>query len=233
MSESTQAWNEFALTHVEYPAGDHLGKLLCLFSLLPQALIVSFVTLVIFRRDLHTIFFFLGVCTCELLNIVLKHTIRQERPAQKRTNYTRYGMPSSHSQLSWFIAGYLTLFLLVRLHHVQTSSVIINYWKQLAATLCWACAGLVSFSRVYLEYHTWWQVVCGGGIGAAFGVIWFIFVHYICTPFFPTIVQWRLCELLLICDTSLIPCIMWFEYANIRQEARARQRKLHPSGKTQ
>ncbi|XP_037081507.1 dolichyldiphosphatase 1-like [Pollicipes pollicipes] len=233
MSEGVREWHEFALTHVEYPVGDNVGKVLCLFSLLPQALIVSFVTLVMFKRDLHTIFFFIGVCACEVLNIILKHTLQQARPSLKRTNYSLYGMPSSHSQLSWFIAGYLTLFLLIRLHHVQTSSLLMNMWKHMAAVLCCVCAALVSFSRVYLEYHSWWQVVCGAGVGVAFGVLWFVFVHWVCTPFFPQIVQWRICELLLICDTSLIPCIMWFEYANIRQEARARQRRLHLSAKSQ
>ncbi|XP_043246348.1 dolichyldiphosphatase 1-like isoform X3 [Amphibalanus amphitrite] len=177
--------------------------------------------------------FALGVAVCELLNIMLKHWIREERPARKRTSFGHYGMPSDHAQISWFMAGYLTLFLLVRLHHVQTSSMILNFWKQLAAAVCCVCAALVSFSRVYLQYHTWWQVVCGGGVGLALAVVWFILVHYVFTPCFPQIVQWRVCELLLICDTTLIPCVMWFEYANIRQEARARQRKLHPSSKSQ
>ncbi|XP_043246347.1 dolichyldiphosphatase 1-like isoform X2 [Amphibalanus amphitrite] len=198
--DDRQEWRDFALTHVEYLSGDFIGKTLCLFSLLPQAMIVSIVTLVVFKRDLHTISFALGVAVCELLNIMLKHWIREERPARKRTSFGHYGMPSDHAQISWFMAGYLTLFLLV---------------------------------RVYLQYHTWWQVVCGGGVGLALAVVWFILVHYVFTPCFPQIVQWRVCELLLICDTTLIPCVMWFEYANIRQEARARQRKLHPSSKSQ
>ncbi|KAF0290784.1 putative dolichyldiphosphatase [Amphibalanus amphitrite] len=59
--------------------------------------------------------FALGVAVCELLNIMLKHWIREERPARKRTSFGHYGMPSDHAQISWFMAGYLTLFLLVRL----------------------------------------------------------------------------------------------------------------------
>ncbi|KAF0287341.1 Dolichyldiphosphatase 1 [Amphibalanus amphitrite] len=58
--------------------------------------------------------FALGVAVCELLNIMLKHWIREERPARKRTSFGHYGMPSDHAQISWFMAGYLTLFLLVR-----------------------------------------------------------------------------------------------------------------------
>lgn len=35
----------------------------------------------------------------------------------------------------------------------------------------------------------------------------------------------RICEMLLIKDTSLIPNILWFEYKNARLEARSRVRK--------
>ena len=35
--------------------GDLLGKVLAYFSLLPQAIIIGFVTLILFRRDLHTV----------------------------------------------------------------------------------------------------------------------------------------------------------------------------------
>ena len=47
--------------------GDYIGLALCLFSLLPQAMIVSILTLVVFRRDLHT------VSTC--LVLALFHTL--------------------------------------------------------------------------------------------------------------------------------------------------------------
>lgn len=36
----------------------------------------------------------------------------------------------------------------------------------------------------------------------------------------------RISEYLLLRDTTLIPNILWFEYTNIRTEARARSRKL-------
>ena len=35
--------------------GDMIGKLLAFSSMLPPALLVSFVTLILFRRDLHTV----------------------------------------------------------------------------------------------------------------------------------------------------------------------------------
>jgi hypothetical protein len=36
----------------------------------------------------------------------------------------------------------------------------------------------------------------------------------------------RISEFLLLRDTTLIPNVLWFEYTNSRQEARARSRKL-------
>lgn len=36
----------------------------------------------------------------------------------------------------------------------------------------------------------------------------------------------KLCELLMIRDTTLIPNVLWFEYTKSRQEARARGRKM-------
>jgi len=36
-------------------AGDLLGKLLAYSSLLPLAVLIGFVTLILFRRDLHTV----------------------------------------------------------------------------------------------------------------------------------------------------------------------------------
>ena len=55
---------------------------------------------------------------------------------------------------------------------------------------CAIYAALFPNFRVYLEYHTWWQVVCGCGVGVAFALAWFALVHYVFTPFFPQIVQW-------------------------------------------
>lgn len=75
-------------------------------------------------------------------------------------------------------------------------------------------------------YHTVSQVIVGAFIGVALGILWFVFVHVILTPYvFPIIVSWKISELLLIRDTSLIPNILFFEYSATRQESRARSRK--------
>ena len=91
---------------------------------------------------------------------------------------------------------------------------------------CIVVTALVCYGRVYLMYHTVGQVIVGGIIGLAAGIFYFFFVHSILTPYvFPKIVSWKISELLLIRDTSLIPNILFFEYTATRQESRARLRK--------
>ncbi|KMQ97893.1 endophilin-b1 isoform x2 [Lasius niger] len=48
-------WIPLSLTLVEYPQGDLFGKALAVLSLMPFAIIAGFITLILFRRDLHTL----------------------------------------------------------------------------------------------------------------------------------------------------------------------------------
>ena len=43
-AEGEEDWKVLSLTHVEYPADDPLGKCFAIFSLLPLAIVVMFVT---------------------------------------------------------------------------------------------------------------------------------------------------------------------------------------------
>ncbi|XP_076160152.1 dolichyldiphosphatase 1 [Ptiloglossa arizonensis] len=218
-------WTSLSLTLVEYPQGDLFGKFLALISLIPFAIVTGFVTLILFRRDLHTISFFSGIIINECINFILKHTICEARP-MRRNVHVEYGMPSMHAQFMWFFAAYTTLFICIRLHHNNNSSISERFWRIIVIAACIIVAVLVTYSRVYLLYHTNSQVLCGTFIGIIFGAVWFIITHIVLTPRFPIIVSWRISEYLLLRDTTLIPNILWFEYTNIRTEARARSRKL-------
>jgi len=44
--------------------------------------------------------------------------------------------------------------------------------------------------RVYLQYHTWKQVLSGALVGFLFGSLWFALTYLIFTPVFPLIVSW-------------------------------------------
>lgn len=218
-------WKPFSLTHVEYPEGDRIGQLLAISSLTPIAIIVGFITLILFRRDLHTIMFFVGALLNEAINLIMKKIIAEPRPLLRKSLYTEYGMPSSHSQMMWFFSSYSILFLIFRLRHIN-SSVLELIWKVVVAMALVAAAIVVSYSRVYLLYHSWSQVIWGAVIGLALGTCWFTLTHLVLTPFFPIVASWRISERLMIRDTSLIPNIMWFEYTHARTENRTRSRKL-------
>ncbi|XP_064649962.1 dolichyldiphosphatase 1-like [Lineus longissimus] len=218
-------WKAISLTHVEYPKGDLFGMGLAWLSLLPIFIMIGFITLILFRRDLHTICYFCGLLLNELVNLVLKHMIQDYRPKRDReTVFTEYGMPSSHAQFMWFYATYLSFFLILRVH--RNYNIIEDLWKFALALLTYVLAFLVGYSRVYLGYHSPSQVVLGALTGLALGTLWFLIVHLVFTPFFPMIAAWPVSEFMMIRDSTLIPNVMWFEYTSSRQESRSRQRKL-------
>ncbi|KAI8381063.1 uncharacterized protein BYT42DRAFT_290732 [Radiomyces spectabilis] len=71
---------------------------------------------------------------------------------------TGYGMPSSHAQFIWYFATYGILYLYT---HMTLEH---GAWKSVATLAIFTLALLVSFSRIYLGYHTVYQVQVGAGI---------------------------------------------------------------------
>ena len=55
MEPENITWKPFSYTHVVYPEGDSFGKLMAFVSLFPIALIVGNFSLILFRRDLHSV----------------------------------------------------------------------------------------------------------------------------------------------------------------------------------
>lgn len=135
-------------------------------------------------------------------------------------------MPSSHSQFIWFFSIYSLLFLYLRMHQTNNARCLDLLWRHILSVCLLTLAFLVSYSRVYLMYHSWSQVIYGVIAGGVMGATWFIFTQEVLTPLFPRIASWPISEFFLIRDTSLIPNILWFEYTVTRSEARNRQRKL-------
>uniref|UniRef100_A0A8D0E9K0 Dolichyldiphosphatase n=1 Tax=Salvator merianae TaxID=96440 RepID=A0A8D0E9K0_SALMN len=217
-----------SLTHVEYPAGDFTGYFLAYMSLGPIFIIFGFITLIVFKRELHTISFLVGLLFNEGVNWLIKNIIQEPRPCAEihPSVYSKYAMPSSHSQFIWFFAVYSFLFLYLRMHQTNNARFLDLLWRHIISLCLLTVAFLVSYSRVYLLYHTWSQVIYGGFAGSLMAVVWFVITQEILTPLFPRIAAWPLSEFFLIRDTSLIPNILWFEYTVTRSEARNRQRKL-------
>ncbi|ESO08963.1 hypothetical protein HELRODRAFT_73990 [Helobdella robusta] len=217
-------WKSISLTHVEYPEGDLVGLGLAWCSLLPIFILVSCGTLIAFRRDLHTIFFLIGLVVDEGLNFVLKSIIQEYRPMSRSVIFTEYGMPSSHAQFMSFFAVYMVLFLCIRVHHNSPTGII---WKHLSCIGVLIAALLVCYSRVYLLYHTIDQVTWGIVAGSVMGSIWFLNVHFIFSNYFPLIASWCISEYFMVRDLTPIPNVLWFEYCSYRAEAKSRQRMIN------
>uniref|UniRef100_G1TQK4 Dolichyldiphosphatase n=1 Tax=Oryctolagus cuniculus TaxID=9986 RepID=G1TQK4_RABIT len=172
--------------------GDLSGHLLAYLSLSPIFVIIGFVTLIIFKRELHTISFLGGLALNEGVNWLIKHVIQEPRPCggPHAAVGTKYGMPSSHSQFMWFFSVYSFLFLYLRMHQTNNARFLDLLWRHLLSLGLLTAAFLVSYSRVYLLYHTWSQVLYGGVAGSLMAVAWFVFTQEVLTPLFPRIAAW-------------------------------------------
>ena len=73
------------VTHVYYNPSDPLSLVSAYVALVPQALMVIYVTLIYSRREIEIVLMFGGQLLCELTNWTLKRLIKEDRP--KRTSH--------------------------------------------------------------------------------------------------------------------------------------------------
>ncbi|KAH7360088.1 hypothetical protein BKA65DRAFT_448141 [Rhexocercosporidium sp. MPI-PUGE-AT-0058] len=163
-----------SLTHVHYDPNDPISYFCAWLALVPQGLCVVYATLIWSTREMEILMMFGGQMACEALNFALKRILKEERP--KQMHGKGYGMPSSHAQFVAFFSLSLTLFLLFR--HVpkkptpsHTPLTIVS--RVLLSGLALASAGLVAWSRIYLNYHTENQVTVGCLAGSISALSWF------------------------------------------------------------
>ncbi|KAF2858621.1 PAP2-domain-containing protein [Piedraia hortae CBS 480.64] len=166
-----------SLTHVHYNPNDPWSHLSAYLALVPQALTITYVTLMWATREAEICLMFAGQMGCEALNWCLKRWIKEERPTQMHGK--GYGMPSSHSQYVAFFSTFFSLFILLRHdpHRPHSSSTHIPtpFRHRLAlAVLSLFCAVGVTQSRIYLNYHTPRQAYTGFAIGVACALGWFL-----------------------------------------------------------
>jgi dolichyldiphosphatase len=161
--------------------GDPIGFVLAFISLTPFAVFIAFFTLLIFKKELDTLLFLCGQLLNEVLNIVLKNVIREPRP-DKHVKFDQtiktYGMPSQHSQFQAFFTFHCILFILLRMQHKPW------YFRYPLVLLLSSSLTMVVYSRVYLEYHYWSQVLVGIIVGFVWASIWFWFEYNFFEPRF-------------------------------------------------
>ncbi|RKF75229.1 putative dolichyldiphosphatase [Golovinomyces cichoracearum] len=164
-----------SLTLVHYNPLDPISYFCAWLALVPQALCIVYVTLIWSTREIEILLMFIGQMACEAVNFALKRSLKEERP--KQMHGKGYGMPSSHAQFVAFFSASLTLFLLFR-HvpkppsHSHTPLSLVSRIGLSALSL--ASAGLVAWSRAYLNYHTKKQIIVGFEGGLVFAISWFL-----------------------------------------------------------
>lgn len=211
MDADATAYKAISLTLVRYLRGDPWGKLMAWASLLPVFVAFGgFLGVILFRRELQTVFFCLGLALSEAINQGLKHWLRIPRPptCAALDVCDTHGMPSSHSQYMCFFAAYATWLAATRLRFAGPAG------RHVSALAPWPFAALTMWSRVYLGYHTFSQVVAGGCVGLALGTLWFHAVDRILRPRFAAWSESPFCRYLCIKDDSHIPNVLLFEYKN-------------------
>ena len=116
-------------------------------SLAPVFIIVAYATLLVSRREVHMAYVLSGQLLNGVLNAFLKASIGQPRPPG--ADHDGPGMPSDHAQFMAFWACYGSLFLRRHVSRLGRAG-----WRPILALAMISLAAAVSYSRVYLGYHT-------------------------------------------------------------------------------
>ena len=215
----------FSLTYVTYDDEDPLGFVLAGITLAPIFIMVMYATLVVFRRDMHTLAMLAGQLVNEAASVILKEIVsaptsrwRHHAVRPPGGDKTGPGMPSSHTQFMFFFATYSALFIFRRATLEQPA---------VKPVLCLALetlAFLVAYSRCHLLYHTVEQVVVGGVLGVGFGVVWFAVVQTLLAPQFARLQDWGPLRFFHFKDLSHVNFLYRFEKKIAKQFAAAQKR---------
>ncbi|OZJ04312.1 hypothetical protein BZG36_03168 [Bifiguratus adelaidae] len=200
-----------SLTLVEYPPHDVVGYLLAHVTLAPIAIMVVYVAIFMTNRQVVVLMALAGQFCNEWFNTVLKELLRQDRPCSQLGD--GYGMPSSHAQFVWFFAIYLSIYTF------QQIRLECALWKPLFCVAAAAGASVVSFSRIYLSYHTLPQVAVGALFGSLFAILWYLVTETLrAKGLYQWMVESRLGQFIYLKDASSVDNAMKWEYECWKRE---------------
>ncbi|RUS21400.1 phosphatidic acid phosphatase type 2/haloperoxidase [Endogone sp. FLAS-F59071] len=209
-----------SLTHVQFDPSDKLAYFLAYITLSPLAILVVYASVIAARREVAGIVMLVGQLVCEMVNAVLKEYLQETRPCDHLGK--GYGMPSSHSQFAWYFTAYLLLYTYTRI------TIDHMIWKHLLALAAIIFSATVSYSRIYLGYHTLTQVLYGTLFGTLFAITWYTLIERVIRPLglIARAVDHPLGRFLYLRDSRDIPNVAKWEYRLWEGEARGvRDRK--------
>ena len=163
-----------SLTHVHYDPNSKLSHACAYLALVPQALCITYATLIWSSREVEILLMFAGQMACEALNWILKRYIREDRPTQMLGK--GYGMPSSHAQFVAFFAVYLGLWVVVRHDPWKTNEskthVPTPMWQRVGLALA-ALGGAVAVaqSRMYVSMSCFTTIPAGSNNHVVISII--------------------------------------------------------------
>jgi dolichyldiphosphatase len=195
----------------------YVDHLLDAVTNLPFYTLFGFLVLLFFRRELHTVSLLTGLVLNEAANKMLKNAIKQPRPAT--SGDSGYGMPSGHSQFTFFLAAYTLVYLGGRAKFPGASLAL---WSYRAAVLAISIA--ICASRVQLGHHTVNQVVAGVALGSCLGLGWYLIVVQkvlVEGRWFQWAESLPVCQTFLLKDSGPVDDVLRFEY-NAHMAARKR-----------
>jgi dolichyldiphosphatase len=229
---SNSTLTPLTFTYVLYSTSSYLkiSKLLAYLTFLPIVFGITLLSIAFSRRDLDSIYLTLGLIFSTLINSVIKHTIKQPRP--QGSFLPGYGMPSDHSQFSWFITVYFLLFVYFHIRSTRSTHNNINnsnkhtnkskststsyahlpfllpnpgFFRFFSIFVFIVTTLIVCYSRIHLGVHSWEQVLAGTSAGIVIGTIWFFLGHYFVFPNSSSICHSELLKSLRIKDIRNIP----------------------------
>lgn len=189
-------------TYILYDPNDVLSYVLVYYSLLPIGILIFYFSWFISSRELEAVIIAGGQVVNEALNNIIKNIIKEPRPAsigssfQKDTIRSAYGMPSAHSQFMGFFVMYWSLKVVLHWRGLSNARKLSSILAMGFTTV------MVAVSRIYLGYHTAFQVCVGVALGGFFGSMYYMAVGIVrYMGLIDWVLGWTFCKRLWVKDS--------------------------------
>jgi len=128
----------------------------------------------LYNSDKNHIIFLKGLFFSEILNKSLKYFLKMPRPKNasncsiinklKIFDLKSYGMPSGHSQCAWYSGIYYSLLIYFDTNYNKFTKIVCISGLLISSAF-------VSYSRIHIYCHTFFQVLYGGMLGGIIGIL--------------------------------------------------------------